>query len=111
MVGESSADVFFFDDRHTGLGAASRDRISGFSRGEGDKLIVEPIDANLNLAGDQDFVFRGTGAFTGTGQIRVVASGADRIIQGNNDSDLLADFEIVLVGFGQAVQAGDFSDF
>ena len=103
MFGGPGADRFWFDDGDTGLGAANRDRISDFLRSQGDKLNVELIDANLNVAGDQDFVFRGTAAFTGIGQIRVVASGADRIIQGNNDSDMQADFEIILVGFNTAV--------
>ena len=89
---------------------ANRDRIVDFLRNQGDKLNLELIDANLNVGGDQDFVFRGTGAFTGIGQIRVVNSGADRIIQGNNDSDKQADFEIVLQRFNTAVLASDFSD-
>ena len=84
-------------------------------RGEGDKLDVEAIDANLNVAGDQDFTFKGSAAFTGIGQLRFVTSGQDRIIQGNNDSDLSADFEIFLRLFnspspGSAVLASDFSD-
>lgn len=110
MVGGLGADTFRLDDGHTGAGLAPRDRVAGFSRSQGDRLDVELIDANLNAAGDQDFVFRGTNAFTGIGQIRVVSSGADRIIQLNNDSDLQADLEIVLVGFGTAVQAGAFGD-
>ncbi len=108
MSGDLGADIFGFDDGHTGIGSANRDRIAGFWRGEGDKLDVDPVDANLNLGGDQDFVFRGTGAFTGVGQIRVVSSGADRIIQFNNDSDLQADFEIVLQGSNQPVLGSDF---
>ena len=42
---------------------------------------------------------RATAAFTGIGQVRFVSSGTDRILQFNNDSDLQADFEIVLEGF------------
>jgi Ca2+-binding RTX toxin-like protein len=109
MYGDLGADTFRFDDGHTGLGPAKRDRIVGFSRSEGDKLDLDPVDANLNVAGDQDFVFKGTAAFTGIGQIRIVASGADRIVQLNNDSDLQADLEIVLQGFGTSVLATDFS--
>ena len=108
MFGGSGADTFWFDDGHTGMGSANRDRIADFNRGQGDKLNVDPIDANLTVGGDQDFVFKGTAAFTGIGQIRVVNSGADRIIQFNNDKDMQADFEIVLQGFGKTVQASDF---
>ena len=108
LEGGAGADIFGFDDGHTGIGSANRDRIADFSRGEGDKLDVDPVDVNLNLGGDQDFVFRGTAAFTGIGQIRVVSSGADRIIQFNNDSDLQADFEIVLQGSNQPVLGSDF---
>lgn len=53
--------------------------------------------------------FIGTGAFTGVGQLRVVSSGADRILQGNNTRDLRSDFEIVLQGFDTNVLAGDFA--
>ena len=61
------------------------------------------------MTGDQDFAFKGTAAFTGIGQVRFVSSGTDRILQFNNDTDLQADFEIVLKGFGTAVLASDFS--
>ncbi|HMR54527.1 MAG TPA: calcium-binding protein [Amaricoccus sp.] len=108
MQGGSGADQFWFDDGHTGLGTAGRDRISDFSRSQGDKLDVDLIDANLNVAGDQDFVFKGTGAFTGIGQVRVVSSGADRILQFNNDTDMQADFEITLAGFNTNVLGSDF---
>ena len=81
MLGDGGADAFRFDDGHAGLGAASGDRISGFLRSQGDKLDVELIDANLNVTDDQDFAFRGSAAFTGIGQIRVVGSGKDRIIR------------------------------
>ena len=108
LFGGNGADRFVFDDGHTGLGAANRDRIGDFVRAQGDKLDLDLVDANLKVAGDQDFVFRGTAAFTGIGQVRFVASGADRIIQLNNDSDLQADLEIVLKGFGKAVLATDF---
>ena len=107
LFGGVGADTFWFDDGHTGLGAG-RDRIADFNRAQGDKLNVDPIDANVTAGGDQDFVFKGTAAFTGTGQIRVVSSGADRSIQLNNDKDMQADFEIVLQGFGKTVQASDF---
>ena len=88
MNGGAGADRFFFNDDETGLGAAGRDRVAGFSRAQGDKLDVLLIDADLGHAGDQAFVFRGTAAFTGIGQVRVVASGADRILQFNNEGDL-----------------------
>ena len=39
-----------------------------------------------------------------------MTSGADRVLQFNNDSDLQADFEINLVGFNNGVLASDFSD-
>jgi len=108
MDGGSGADEFWFDDGHTGLTSANRDRIVGFSHAQGDGLNVDPIDANLNVAGDQDFVFKGTAAFTGIGQIRVVASGSDRILQFNNDSDLQADFEINLERYNGNVVLSDF---
>ena len=109
LTGGAGADLFDYDAPNDSSPGANRDRISGFSRTEGDKLHVDGIDANLNLAGDQDFVFKGTAAFTGIGQIRVVSSGTDRIIQLNNDSDKQADVEIVLRGFDAPVLASDFN--
>ena len=81
---------------------------SGFSRIEGDRLNVDFVDANLNAAGDQDFVFKGATAFSGIGQVRFASSGTDRILQFNNDNDLQSDFEIVLKGFNANVLGGDF---
>ena len=109
MNGGTGADQFVFDDGYTGLGATARDRISGFSHSQGDKLNVDGVDADLNVVGDQDFVFKGTAAFTGIGQMRVVTSGTDRILQFNNDSDLAADFEINLQGFNANLVLSDFS--
>ncbi|HSO43791.1 MAG TPA: hypothetical protein VLR47_13305, partial [Rhodospirillales bacterium] len=44
------------------------------------------IDA---IAGGSDnaFAFRGTGGFTGNGQVRVAGSGADTVIQVNTDAN------------------------
>ena len=82
---------------------------TGFLRSERDKLKIDVIDLNLNVAGDQDFVFRGTAAFSGIGQIRVVASGTDRIIQFNNDNNMQADFKVLLQDFNTGVLPIDFS--
>jgi Ca2+-binding RTX toxin-like protein len=106
MTGGAGYDWYIFDSAsETGLGAL-RDVINGFVRGQ-DKIELCDIDANAGLAGNQSFVWRGTGAFTGAGQLRYVQSGGNTIIQGSTDADSAAEFEIQLTGL-YTLSASDF---
>ena len=61
-----------------------------------DKIDLTTIDA---IAGGSDnaFTFRGTGGFTGNGQVRVAGSGADTVIQVNTDANTATvEMEIVV---------------
>jgi serralysin len=107
MDGGNGPDRFVFDDGDTVAGA-QRDRILGFSVPAnpmipGDYIDLTLVDAIANVAGDQAFAWRGTGAFNAAGQIRWYASGADRIVAGSTDGDAQAEFEINLAGLGKAV--------
>ena len=56
------------------------------------------IDANENLAGNQDFTFISTAAFTAAGQINWFTDGANTFMQLNTDADLTVDGIIQLNG-------------
>ncbi|WP_397418244.1 right-handed parallel beta-helix repeat-containing protein [Phenylobacterium sp.] len=104
LSGGAGSDVFLF--RAADLGAT--DRILDFSRSEGDKINLSPIDANTSLAGDQRFTFVGSNAFTKTaGELRAVVSNGNTTLMGDTNGDGLADFQLVMVGNG-TMQAADF---
>jgi serralysin len=70
------------------------DRMTG--REGSDRIDLLSIDANLGRAGDQAFSFVGTQSLTGAGQLRYGTSGTTTIIQGSNDADSAAEFELEL---------------
>ncbi|MCA0399196.1 MAG: cadherin domain-containing protein [Proteobacteria bacterium] len=100
MRGDAGHDVFDFNAiGESNVGALS-DIILDFTRGQ-DKIDVTTIDANAGLAGNQNFAFVGTGAFTGTaGQLRYDTTAGDGFthIFGDVNGDGVADFEIRLQG-------------
>lgn len=100
MTGGLGADVFVFtaaaDSRP---GAGQRDLITDFNRGQGDRIDLSVIDANLRLAGDQAFSFLGTRAFTGdAGQLRFLQSGNTTVVLADQDGDRQADFGFEMSG-------------
>jgi Ca2+-binding RTX toxin-like protein len=93
LTGGTNADTFVFDN--TTLGDV--DTIVDFRRSEGDKIRMSGVDANANLAGHQDFVFIGTGAFTGqAGQLHYSSNGLETLLTGDINGDAVADFTIKL---------------
>ncbi len=78
-------------------GSSNRDQIYFDSPGTfvADVIDVSAIDADTTLDGNQAFVFIGTAAFTGPGQIRVQAGGADTLILFNTDADSSTEMEIL----------------
>lgn len=66
--GGSGADIFRFTAVNQSV--PNIDTIHDFSRSEGDRIGLEPIDANPGRAGDQDFQFIGTAPFSAVGQVR-----------------------------------------
>jgi Ca2+-binding RTX toxin-like protein len=61
LTGGGDADVFQFEHQND-LTLTNSDSILDFSRAQGDKIDLSRIDANLNLAGNQAFVFATTEA-------------------------------------------------
>jgi hypothetical protein len=84
---------------------STRDRITDFQHLI-DEIDLSTIDANGALAG-HTFVFRGTAAFTGAGQVHYLHSGGNTIVEGNTGGTLAADFQILLTGL-KTLTATDF---
>jgi len=99
MKGGAGRDLFVFADGDTaGVTAATADRILDFVQGE-DRISLRGIDADAILAGDQNFRFIDTAAFSGsTRELRYVQSGAITLVEGDTDGNGIADFALVLNG-------------
>jgi hypothetical protein len=76
--------------------------------GSSDVIDLSAVDARPVVPGGQDFVSRGSSAFTGAGQLRYWVSGADKIIQGNLDAHSAPDIEVLLLGYADTPNGGDF---
>ncbi|HEX8216284.1 MAG TPA: hypothetical protein VF577_02350, partial [Allosphingosinicella sp.] len=74
----------------------SRDEIEGFTLG--DLINLRDMDANANLAGDQNFDFVGSALFTPgqPGQVRVQQVGTVALVQADVNGDALPDLEILV---------------
>jgi hypothetical protein len=105
MTGDAGADRFVFADlTHSGTTAATRDHIRDFAHGL-DRIDLRGIDA-VPGGGDNAFTFVGTGAFTGVGQVRLVASNSDTIVLLNTLSGAAAESSILLKAVAPATIAG-----
>jgi Ca2+-binding RTX toxin-like protein len=80
----------------SGITAATRDDVVGFIPGAGptaDRIDLSPIDANPSLAGNQSFHL--VSHFTAAkGEVHLVYSGPDTIIQVDGDNDPAVDMTI-----------------
>jgi len=107
LTGDGGADTFrYVATGDSGVGATLRDVIADFSSGDGDLIDLSAIDAVSAVAGNQDFSFIGSDAFSATdasGQLRFEAG----ILYGSTDADVTAEFEIELTGVASML-AGDF---
>lgn len=109
MAGGAGSDSFsFFAAFNTGITAATADVISDFAQGD-DVIDLGRIDANRNNNGSNDtFAFIGTGVFTHVaGQLHVVVSGTNTLVEFDQDGDAIADGVISLTGIF-ALNASDF---
>jgi arylsulfatase A-like enzyme len=114
LLGGVGRDVFTFNAVAESPAGADRDTIFGFDgvgAASGDLIDLSSIDANRSLAGDQEFVFIGTAAFSAAGQIRVFDAGAHTIVQLNTDSALGADMEIQVNDAGATAGQWAAADF
>ena len=99
MTGGAGVDVFIWSAvEEIGLFNFDPDIVTDFSKAEGDFLHFTNMDADETVAGNQDFTFIGTAAFTAPGQINWFSNGTDTFIQFNTDADLAADGMIQLSG-------------
>ena len=99
LNGGSGNDTYDFNSASESAVGSNRDVVqSFFNPGSltGDRFDLLDIDANVGVSGNQAFVWRGTGAFTGAGQLRVYNSDSNTIIAGSTDSDFFAEFEIAI---------------
>jgi hypothetical protein len=102
LTGGVGNDLFRFTDRTQSLGGATTDRITDF-----DDLGNDRID--LSTLYGPALAYRGTTAFTAAGQVHVVASGADVLVEVNLGGTLAADFHLRLASTRLAsVGADDF---
>ena len=79
----------------------------GAGAAAGDLIDLSGIDANTAAAGNQAFVFGGTGI----GRISAVASGADTLIRGNVDGDAAFEFALLIEDGGVLAGAYRAIDF
>ncbi|QNM82994.1 hypothetical protein H8M03_01110 [Sphingomonas sabuli] len=109
MTGGAGADLFvFYQGDFGGADPVAADRIRDFSRGEGDIIRLNNVDANTTVGGDQAFAFIGSGAFTGhAGELRYEQLGVDTYVFGDTNGDGTADFAIRVDGSHTFV-GGDF---
>jgi len=94
MTGGSGNDVFDFNAVSESAPGSSRDIISLFA--SGDKIDLSTIDANTGVSGNQAFSFSSgttfSGAFANIGDLYYDTT--NKILYGNNDADVQADFSI-----------------
>lgn len=100
LVGGAGNDVFSFGkligsvpgamDELFGEGGVPA--FEGAGAAAGDRFDMSHIDANTTAAGQQGFVFGGTGK----GHISLVDLGMDTIVRGNMDNDAAFEFQLII---------------
>jgi Ca2+-binding RTX toxin-like protein len=104
MTGGGGLDAFIWSSvDEIGLFNFDPDIVTDYSSAQGDVLHFTNMDADETVAGNQDFTFIGTAAFTAPGQINWFSNGTDTFIQLNTNADLTVDGIIQLNG----VPSGD----
>lgn len=96
MYGNSGADTFVFDHVNDFV-FGHADVIGDFSRAENDKIVLSPVDANANLANNQNFDFvDGPSTQAGTLWLGVANDGQQRVFMnidgGSADLDIIVRF-------------------
>jgi len=91
LNGGTGADVFYFYEA-SDTSVAAPDQITDMNENAGDKINLSHIDANVNVAGNQAFVWIGNNnVFTGAaGELSLHGD----YVEGDVDGDAVADFRI-----------------
>ncbi|NTW70190.1 MAG: cadherin-like domain-containing protein [Chlorobiaceae bacterium] len=99
LFGDSGRDVFTYrNDRESGTTEGTMDVILDFTTGQ-DKIKLTGVDANSEVSGKQAFsqvILTGADSFSSAGQLKFDSTA--HILYGNTDSDIEADFAIVVAG-------------
>jgi Ca2+-binding RTX toxin-like protein len=99
LTGGAGADRFVYGSAAQSPVGAAADRITDFSRAQGDRIDLMGIDANTGAIGDQAFRFIGAGAYTHhAGELRTAIVGGVTTIAGDVNGDGVSDFHIQLTG-------------
>ena len=98
MTGGAGRDQFIFGNGDASAESFAADLITDFSRSEGDRIYLRQMDADLTQAGDQNFSFVGTTAFSGkAGELRYDSVQGDIYVTGDTNGDGAGDFVIRLL--------------
>jgi Ca2+-binding RTX toxin-like protein len=116
LTGGAGRDTFvFLSTADSGATPNSADIITDFTvvaatgTAFTDRIDLSAIDASTSSAGNQAFLFRGTLAFNGEGQVRVRQLGADTVVEVNTTGVNGAEMMIRLAGVTAAsLEAADF---
>jgi hemolysin type calcium-binding protein len=102
LWGGPGADHFDFLSVTDSAVGPHRDIIEDFSHAEGDKIVLDLIDADTTKPGDQAFVYIGSDSFAHYHSLHHHVFGMVRfsggIVQGNVNANLAPDFEIAVKG-------------
>lgn len=99
LTGGTGRDVFQLQNYVDSPPGPGADRITDFSHAQHDRIDLQILDANTGTSSLADsFTFIGAAPFTAPGQVRVLFSGSDTIVQANSDRDAAAELEIHLSG-------------
>lgn len=99
LTGGEGADRFVFSEGDSGRGRASADRITDFSKADGDRIILANVDAIAGTDEVEAFTFIGNSRFSGTaGELRFSHVGGETFVTADTDGDKLADFTLRLDG-------------
>ena len=102
LTGGAGADTFDFNAvTDSGATRVTWDVIKDFVNGQ-DKIDVSAIDANSLVAGNQSFMYAGSGEWgvgeAGAGVLRFEVLAGGLVLYGNTDADGAAEFSIFLAG-------------
>jgi hypothetical protein len=98
LLGGLGTDTFRFDLISDST-AGNMDVIYDFVRSQADIISLNPIDANTNVAGNQNFTFIGASAFSNVaGQLHYYSSAGNTFIEGDVNGDSIGDFLIQVNG-------------